>query len=206
MNTIDSISQYSISQYIQSIVEFTARVISEPGDPKYVGGLMGYVLYHINQDGRVPNIVVKNHLLYGSLGLIFCVMLKQFVKSERPKTRTFWPAIDGLLKEKRATNFPSGHSYAAVIFTLFMLEYKSWIGNDIASFGISNSGMNCLIIWIASWPILRIIGRQHTVVGVIGGLLIGFATNIIYRIVENVAMPLTNVPISSPISSSSAIE
>jgi membrane-associated phospholipid phosphatase len=199
----------SISQYIQSGIEFAARLISEPGDPKYVAGLMGYILYHINQYGRIPNIVVKKHLLYGSLGLIFCATLKQFVNSERPKARTFWPSIDGLLKENRATNFPSGHSYAAVVFTMFFLEYKSWLGNEVdknAPFILTNRGMNYLIIWIASWPILRIIGRQHTVVGVVGGLLIGFATNIIYRIVENVAIPLTNDPISSPTSSLLVIE
>jgi hypothetical protein len=145
-------------------------------------------------------------LLYGTAGLIICGILKKLLKSERPEMRTFWPAVDGLLKETNATNLPSGHSYAAVIFITFLLEYKSLIGNQVdkdVPYILTDSGMNCLIIWIASWPILRIIGRQHTVVGVVGGLTVGVCVNYIYNMT---ATPLTNDPTTSPMSSSSVIE
>ena len=144
---------------LNSISSFVARVLSEPCNPVPGTVLISYLLYRMIGAGfHITDATVYVVAYLVAIGS--CVVIKRYFPSERPAIATEYP-WDGWLKLTEPTNIPSGHSLTGVFWGMVALN-------------ASNDPITKVVgAWLVSLPLLRYIGRQHTIEGVAAGSAFG---------------------------------
>ena len=170
---------------LTSITSFLCRLISEPGNPQYMVVIYHWVVYAAYSAGFPLQWLVVYYGC-GCVGLFVCGIIKMCVRSPRPELIAVYP-WDTWLKETRDTNLPSAHSFTGIALGFMMIDC-------LTVEGFSNWWWVC-VAWLLSFPILRYVGHQHTITGVLAGAMIGLVGYICARfiIAQNLPIDITGI-------------